>query len=246
MEGLFGGGGVVALGDGRATLLVGVQTALQWGVYEKGGTGRGVRGCLPRGYGSVLAEVSCTQPSSQLRATQLRGGRWTTRFEAMSTHFGVQNLVQMCMEHGEEHRGCRVHVCTDNVGAAFTAGKGCMKHSLLNALAIQLWTVCLQIDLAVSTQHLCGDSIIVSGADGLRREEDVYDCQVSSRAFQCLWEWGGPFEVDCCAGPGAVQRDPGVQVRCWGRCHPIGQRRSTRMCLHLYPTGYYMGSLWAV
>jgi hypothetical protein len=125
-----------------------------------------VDACL-EGYGSVLAEVSRTRRSSQLRATQLRGGRWTTRSEAKSTHFELPNLVQMCMEHGEEHWGCRIHVCTDNVGAAFIAGKGCMKNLRLNALAIQLWTVCLRFDLAVSRQYLCGDGIIVSGADGL-------------------------------------------------------------------------------
>jgi hypothetical protein len=162
----------------------------------------------PGGYGSVLAEVSRSRRSQQLQATELRGGRWTARFEAKSTHFELQNLVRMCMEHGEEYRGSRFHVCTDNVGAAFIAGKGCMGNSRLNALAIQLWAVCLQFDLAVSTQYLCGDGIIVSGADGLSRGEDVYDCQLGSRVFQQLWEWGGPFEIDCCASPGAIQRNP--------------------------------------
>jgi hypothetical protein len=42
-----------------------------------------------------------------------------------------------------------------------------------NALAIQLWAVCLQFDLAVRTQYLCGKGIIVSGADGLSQAEDL-------------------------------------------------------------------------
>jgi hypothetical protein len=70
----------------------------------------------PEGYGSVLAEMSRTLRSGQL---------WSTRFEAKSTQFELQNLVRVCMEHGELHRGYLIHVCTDNVGAAFIAGKGC-------------------------------------------------------------------------------------------------------------------------
>jgi hypothetical protein len=49
MEGLFGGGRLIALGSGRVTLMVGVYTAPQWGAYEKGSAGRGVHGCLPGG-----------------------------------------------------------------------------------------------------------------------------------------------------------------------------------------------------
>jgi hypothetical protein len=95
----------------------------------------------PGGYGSVLVEVSRSRRSQQLQAMELRGGRWTARFEAKSTHFELQNLVCMCMEHGEEYRVSRFHVYTDNIGTAFIAGKGCMGNSQLNALAIQLWAV---------------------------------------------------------------------------------------------------------
>jgi hypothetical protein len=120
-------------------------------------------------------------------------------------------------------------VCTENVGAAFIAGKGCMQNSRLNVLAIQLWAVCLKLDLVVSTQYLCGDGIIVSGVDGLSRWEDLYNCELSPEVFQRLWEWGGPFEVDGCAGPGAVQRDPDPgQVL--GAVSPYLPGRYIRMC----------------
>jgi hypothetical protein len=46
-------------------------------------------------------------------------------------------------------------VCTDNV-EAFIAGKGCTCNSLMNALAVQLWTFCQQCDLTVSTQSYWG------------------------------------------------------------------------------------------
>ena len=59
----------------------------------------------------------------------------------------------------------------------------------------------------MSTQYLCGDGIIVSGADGLSRGEDAYDCRLCSRAYERLLRWQGPFDVDCCAAPGAVQSD---------------------------------------
>ena len=55
---------------------------------------------------------------------------------------------------------------------------------------------------------LCGNGIIQSGADGLSRGKDVYDCCLRSDAFAQLWAWRGPSGVDCCAAPGAIQRDP--------------------------------------
>ena len=38
--------------------------------------------------------------------------------------------------------------------------------------------------------------------------EDVYDCTLTAGALRRLWKGMGPFEVDCCATPGAVQQDP--------------------------------------
>jgi hypothetical protein len=92
MEGLFGGGEVVAIRSGRATLLVGVHTVHQWGAYEKGGAGRGVRGCLPGGVwvgsGRGVAHPAVESASSYT----VEGG---AQFEAKSTHFELQDLVHL-------------------------------------------------------------------------------------------------------------------------------------------------------
>jgi hypothetical protein len=131
--------------------------------------------------GSVFAEVSCSRRLQQLWVMERRGSRWATRFKAKSTHFELRNLVHMCMEHGKEYWGSRIHVCTDNVVVACIADKGYMGNLRLNALATLLWAECLQFDLVVSMQYLCRAGIIVSGADRLSQGEDVYDCQLGPK-----------------------------------------------------------------
>jgi hypothetical protein len=86
----------------------------------------------------VLADVSQSKRSQQLRAIELRCQCWAARFEAKSTHLTLQNLGRMSMEHREGVTGVPdTCVCMDNVGAALFAGMECMWNSRLNALALQ-------------------------------------------------------------------------------------------------------------
>ena len=161
----------------------------------------------PTGYGVVATRVVPGQ-QRRFQVQDLRGGLWLEVCDTASTEFELRNIAQEVSQRRQEWRGCRVHVCTDNVGAAFIAGKGSQRNARMHAAALHLWAACLQCDVALSTQYLCGDGIIQSGADGLSRGADVYDCCLRPDAFAQLWAWRGPFGVDCCAAPGAVQRDP--------------------------------------
>lgn len=162
----------------------------------------------PCGYGAVLADQVSRGQQRRFMVSDLVGGRWAERSEEASTVFELRNLVAVCEEHGPRLQGQRLHVCNDNVGAAHVAVKGCMVNERLHAIALRLWSVCMRWDVALSTQYLCGDGIIISGADGLSRDSDAYNCMLSENAFARLWEWKGPFEVDCCASPGAIQASP--------------------------------------
>lgn len=162
----------------------------------------------PDGYGSVWTRARRAGGRRRFDVEQLRGGRWQQHCDEQSTHFELRALALMVQEHGAAYRGCRVHACTDNVGAAHIAGQGCMSNQRLHAMALELWAVCVRYELILSTQYLCGDGIIQSGADALSRDSDAYNCTLHKSVFAEVWDWVGGLDVDCFASPGAVQRDP--------------------------------------
>ena len=167
-----------------------------------------------KGYGVVWTAVrTALRDRSKLRSRDLvvsdmRMGRWTRYCSERSTEFELANISDELTAHASTLAGKRVLVVTDNVGAAHIAGKGCQGNRRLHAASLRLWASCIRHDVAVSTQWLSGEGIITSGADGLSRGEDAYDCRLTRAAFEELWEAWGPFEVDCCATPDAVQRHP--------------------------------------
>ena len=154
------------------------------------------------------------QAHEKTRLQDMRGGRWLLHCDTQSTEFELRNIAHEVMQHAHEWSGKPVLVVTDNVGAAHIVGKGCQKNAQLHAASLQLWTACMRHDVALSTQWLCGDRTILSGADGLSMGQEVYDCTLATGAFTTMWEWAGPLEMDCCAMPGAVQHclDTGMQL----------------------------------
>jgi hypothetical protein len=178
--------------------------------------GKKVESRVVGGYGAVVATPTGDVRSKSWAVQELLGGSWQNMVDSHSTVFELRTIVGLLDQKGESWQGKRVHVCTDNVGAAFIAGKGCMKEGVLHALAIRLWRVALKWDVDVSTQYLAGDGIILAGADGLSRGEDHFNCVLNKQVFRRLWSWKGPFDVDCCASEGAVQQHPisGVSLPC--------------------------------
>lgn len=164
------------------------------------------------GCGYVATEVLNTAAKRAFNVSDLAAGQWESKCDAHSTTFELYTMLLTLQNEAERLAGKRVHVCTDNVGSAFIASKGCAKNRQLHAWAMAIWQLCLQWDIKLSMQYLAGDGIIVSGADGLSRGSDPYNCTLSVSAFQRLWQWKGPFEVDTFAAPGAVAMHPGTKV----------------------------------
>lgn len=104
--------------------------------------------------------------------------------ERNSRQFELRTIAVVREQRGAKRRGRRVHVCTNKVGAALVASKGCMASPDLHAVALGLCAVSLKNDIALSTQYLAGDGTIVAGASGLSRIKDEYNCVLKVPMFQ--------------------------------------------------------------
>lgn len=171
----------------------------------------------PEGFGALIClptTLGCPE-NPVFAVAQLLHGAWLDKCDAHSTTFELRTLVRVLLNNVRNFSGQRVHVATDNVGAAFVAGKGCGSNLRLHYWAGVLQLACLRYDIQLSTQYLCGDGIIVSGADALSRSADPYACVLCELVFQKLWQQLGPFDVDVWASEGARQRDPqGILLPC--------------------------------
>jgi hypothetical protein len=166
------------------------------------GAGAVVARCLPGGAGEVW-EIA-----------QLRAGAWEDRISESSTAFELLNIWNVVAEFRETWEGRAVHVCSDNVGAVFITGKGCMKNHCLHALSIGIWRMCWEHNISLCTQYIGGDGIIAAGADGLSRDSDYGDCRLRPEVFNLLWDtW--QMEVDLFSSPTSRQKHPHTGEYLW-------------------------------
>jgi hypothetical protein len=121
--------------------------------------------------------------------------------------FELLNIWNVVEEFKESWTGESVQICSDNVGAVFIMGRGCMRNSCLHALSLGIWQVAWQKDISLCAQYIGGDGIIAAGADGLSRDSDYGDCRLRATVFDRLWEvWH--MEVDLFCSPSATQCNP--------------------------------------
>lgn len=164
----------------------------------------------PEGFGAVLCSVlqKLCPADPQFLVEELATGNWADRCNDSSTTFELLTLLLTLSHYAERLSGRRVHLCTDNVGAAFIAGKGTKKNPRLHFWALQLLACMWKHDIQLSTTYLAGDGIIVSGADALSRGADVYACVLRSEVFDRIWRHFGELNVDAWAAKGAQQKHP--------------------------------------
>jgi Reverse transcriptase (RNA-dependent DNA polymerase) len=80
----------------------------------------------PAGAGAVVVERQWSLPAEpQWQVSELRGGAWEERMNVHSTEFELLNNGLTVHEFGQQWADRTVQILTDNVGAAFIAGKGC-------------------------------------------------------------------------------------------------------------------------
>lgn len=118
------------------------------------------------------------------------------------------DMVGLCGTRGEEWRDKRLHICTDVVGAAKAAAKGSVADPQLHTWSLRLWGVALKYGMEISCQVLAADGIYFPAGEGCAEGNNRTDCVLAPEVFSAVWVWKGPFEVDCCASKGAVQRHP--------------------------------------
>jgi hypothetical protein len=161
----------------------------------------------PEGAGAVVARRLPAGEGPQWSIEELRGGAWEERVSETSTVFELLNIWNVVEEFKETWAGESVQICSDNVGAVFIMGRGCMKNSCLHALSLGIWQVAWQRDISLCAQYIGGDGIIAAGADGLSRDSDYGDCRLRPAVFARLWEvWH--MEVDLFCSPSTAQCNP--------------------------------------
>lgn len=120
----------------------------------------------------------------------------------------IRRLITLLQRKGPRWRGKRVHLCTDDAGAAVALGKGCMQDTRMHAWVLRLWGVAIRFGIEISAQYLAVDGIVLPGGEGVSYLDVRHDCTLKEDVFCRIWQWKGPFDVDCCASPGAVQCVP--------------------------------------
>jgi Reverse transcriptase (RNA-dependent DNA polymerase) len=161
----------------------------------------------PEGAGAVVARRLPGGAGEEWDIEQLRAGAWEGRISEQSSVFELLNVWNVVEEFRASWSGSLVQICSDNVGAVFIMGRGCMKNHCLHALSLGIWRICWEWDISLCAQYIGGDGIIAAGADGLSRDSDYGDCRLRSEVFAWLWDrWR--MEVDMFCSPSATQRNP--------------------------------------
>jgi hypothetical protein len=162
----------------------------------------------PAGGGAVVVERKWALPEEQQwQVSDLRGGAWEQCMNVHSTAFELLNIGLTVNEFGHQWANRTVQIMTDNVGAAFIAGRGCTKNAALHAISLKVWEQCMEHDIRLCFQYLARDGIIAAGADGLSRDSDYADCVLRAWAFRLLWD-KEPMQVDLFCSPSTVKGDP--------------------------------------
>ena len=126
----------------------------------------------PEGAGAVVARKLPGGERRDWDIEQLRAGAWEGRIAEQSSIFELLNVWNVVKECRVQWQGKLIQVCSDNVGAVFILGRGCMKNHCLHALSLGIWRNCYQWDISLCAQYVGGDGIIAAGADGLSRDSD--------------------------------------------------------------------------
>jgi hypothetical protein len=168
----------------------------------------------PEGAGAVVARRLPAGTGETWNIEHLRAGAWESRVDDCSTAFELLNIWNVVHEFKALWAGSLVQICSDNVGAVFITGKGCMKNNCLHALSLGIWRTCWEHDISLCTQYIGGDGIIAAGADGLSRDSDYGDCRLRREVFDQLWHaWH--MEIDLFCSPSATQRNPVTGELLW-------------------------------
>lgn len=158
------------------------------------------------GWGGLVQRVlSRSEEPATMKASQL----WEEVESVDSVFTELQGLRHALHTFAYTLAGTHVLHRTDSVSTYWVvANAGSRRSERLSVLARQIWFLCLQHSISLSSQYVGKDVIIQKGADLLSRWQDDCDCGLHPHIFAHLWSHIGPLHVDRFASSYNVQADP--------------------------------------
>jgi hypothetical protein len=118
----------------------------------------------PEGAGTVVARRLPGGAGEEWDIEELRASAWEGRISESSSVFELLYVWNVVEEFRTSWSGKLVQICSDNVGAVFVMGRGCMLNHCLHALSLCIWKVCstlLEMALSQLVQMVCRETRIM-------------------------------------------------------------------------------------
>lgn len=121
----------------------------------------------------------------------------------------LQGLSDALQTFAHSLAGTQVLHRTDSLSTYWVvANAGSRRSARLSWIARQIWFICLQHSISLSSEYVGKDVIIRKGADSLSRWQDDADCRLHPAIFAALWDKVGPLDADRFASSHNVQSHP--------------------------------------
>ena len=159
-----------------------------------------------QGWGALVQRVLAKkeEPAS-MRASQ----QWEDLESEQSVYTELLGLREALHALAQDLSGTQVLHRTDSISTYWVVANAGSRHSeRLSVLARQVWLICLQHNILLSSEYVGKDVIIHKGADLLSRHQDQCDCSLHPQVFAQLWAAVGPFDVDRFSSAYNVQANP--------------------------------------
>lgn len=167
-----------------------------------------------QGYGGVLHRVAnrVVEP-----ALQVQSGFWESCEPTASVSTELKGLWRALVAAGSELVGQNVLHRTDSISTYYILRKGgCRSSRELDVVASRILVYCAVQGVALSSQYVGADVIIVSGADALSRRQDESDCRLHPELFGKLCSVFGEVQVGRFATAASAQWLAGRRLPYWG------------------------------
>ena len=176
------------------------------------------------GWGGLVQRVS---QRTEEPAVLLASHMWDSIASVDSVFTELQGLHDALQVFAHELAGTYVLHRTDSISTYWVvANAGSRSSERLSMLARQIWLICMQYAISLSSEYVGKDVIIQKGADLLSRWQDDSDCSLHPEIFKQLWDAVGPFDVDRFASAANVQSNPYTH-----ECLPFNCRFLEKGCL---------------
>ena len=164
-----------------------------------------------QGWGGLVQRVTARREEP---AHLLASHQWEWVASVHSVFTELLGLRDALLTFATDFQGQSVLHRTDSVSTYWVvAHAGSRRSERLTVLARDIWLICLQCSVSLSSEYVGARVIIRKGADLLSRWQDDGDCSLCPLLFEQLWQLCGPFHVDRFASSVNAQRHPETSRR---------------------------------